>query len=139
MLSKIYLLLAFAMLAYFSISLSIQIKQNQRLNKDLKKFKANQSITPESSQVAFQLANTYFQKNMYNEAITQYAYCLEMWEKNDRLGITFILNRLVLTYSLLKEDKIALYYCKNALKVTPSSIQSLLNLNRLYDSTKWDE
>jgi tetratricopeptide (TPR) repeat protein len=136
MLSKIYLILVFVILLYFAVLLGTQIQQTQKLNKTLKSLKAEQNTVGPLYKKAFQIGNLYFQKGMYNEAIEEYSYCLEIWEKNDRIGIAFLLNRLVLTYSLLKEDSIALYYCKNALSVTPYSIQSLLNLNRLYDLVK---
>lgn len=135
MLSKIYLLFAFSILMYFAISLGQQIIQTQKLNKDLQsyKLKARDKKNFDNSLI---LANLYFQKGLYTSAIEEYTYCLEVWNENDRLGISYVLNRLVLTYSLLKEDQIALYYCKNALNVTSSSVGSLLNLNRLYESFK---
>jgi tetratricopeptide (TPR) repeat protein len=136
MLSKIYLILAFIILLSFAILLALQIIQTQKLNKDLKTLKANNIGPTRSADVSFKLANLYFKKGMHNEAIEEYTYCLEVWEKNDQLGIVFLLNRLVLTYSLLKEEAVALYYCKTALSIAPSSSQSLLNLNRLYDSIK---
>jgi tetratricopeptide (TPR) repeat protein len=136
MLSKVYLILAFGILMYFAILLGTQIQQTRNINKDLQILKSQKQLKNRSYQTSFQIANLYFQKGMYNEAIEEYSYCLEIWEKDDRLGLAFILNRIVLTYSILKEDDIALYYCKNALRVTPFSTQSLLSLNRLYDSIK---
>ena len=132
MLSKIYLILAFVILLSFAILLGTQIQQTQKLNQALKKLKL-ESANERSYNTSFKLANLYFKKGMYSEAIKEYTYCLEIWEKDDRLGIIFLLNRLVLTYSILKEENIALYFCKTALQVAPSSTQSLLNLNRVYD------
>jgi tetratricopeptide (TPR) repeat protein len=136
MLSKIYLILAFIILMVFAILLGAQIQQTQKLNQALKTLKTPQEEGERSCETSFKLANIYFKKGMHNEAINEYTYCLEAWDKNDRLGIVFLLNRLVLTYSLLKEEAIALYYCKIALTVAPSSTQSLLNLNRLYEAEK---
>ena len=136
MLSKIYLFLAFGILMYFAFSLGKQILQTQKLNNELRILNEKKKENDRSYETAFQLANIYFQKGMYTEAIENYTYCLEIWEKSDRLGITFLLNRLVLTYYRLKENSIAFYYCKNALRVIPSSTQSLINLNRLYDASK---
>lgn len=132
MLSKIYLILAFVILLSFAILLGTQIQQTQKLNQALKKLKL-ESANERSYNTSFKLANLYFKKGMYSEAIKEYTYCLEIWEKDDRLGIIFLLNRLVLTYSILNEENIALYFCKTALQVAPSSTQSLLNLNRVYD------
>ena len=136
MLSKIYLILAFIILLIFAILLGAQLQQTQKLNQALKTLKSPQASKERSYDKSFKLANLYFKKGMHNEAIQEYTYCLEVWDKNDRLGIVFLLNRLVLTYSLLKENAVALYYCKTALDVAPSSSQSLLNLNRLYELNK---
>ena len=135
MLSKIYLLCAFLLLMYFAISLGQQIQQTQKLNQDLQKYKLK-ARDKKNYGDNLTLANLYYQKGLYTSAIEEYTYCLEVWNENDRLGISYVLNRLVLTYSLLQEDQIALYYCKNALTVTSSSVASLLNLNRLYDGIK---
>jgi tetratricopeptide (TPR) repeat protein len=140
MLATIYLLLAFVVLLVVTILLIKQIQLEIQINKGIKNLKLISVIdkiginqVPTISQKAFALGDFYFKKRKYNDAIEEYRNCLETWEEDDRVGIVFILNRLVSTYLKLEEELIALYYCKIALSLSPFSPQSLLNLNRLYD------
>jgi tetratricopeptide (TPR) repeat protein len=140
MLATLYLLLTFGVLLILAVLLIRQIQLEIRINKGIKNLKlistANKvkmNRIPTFSKKSFTLGDLYFQKKKYNDAIKEYRDCLETWEEDDRVGIVFILNRLVSTYLKLEEELIALYYCKIALNISPFSPQSLLNLNRLYD------
>ena len=132
MLSKIYLFLTFLILTVTAFFLVIKIQKTQQLNKDLEILKKQKLLKDFSHKNSFKIANLYFKKGMNNEALLEYTKCLENWGEDDRLGLVFLLNRIVIIYSKLKEYNIALYYCKRAINTAPSSIESLINLNRLF-------
>ena len=127
LLAKIYLSAIFGLLLVFSVFLIIQIKFRNDLEVELDKLRYNSKY-----EVKFKIGQIYLRKKMYNKAIEAFRYCFNEWDKNDRLGLSSLLNTLGFMYVQLNDYNKAIYYYQTSLILTPDYITTRLNLEYIY-------
>ena len=128
-LAKIYLVFVFGILLTLSAFLISWIQLRQNLEKRLffiQKIQDNSYINK------FKLGQLYLRKNLYKKAIEEFRNCFNLWDKNDRLGMSSLFNTIGYTYFLLSEFELAIYYYTIALEIAPDNIICLENLFYLY-------
>ena len=133
-LAKFYLILVFIILLIGTVSVLLQVRLKQNLEKNLTRVQSQISTKEKSYEDQFKLGQIYLRKKIYNRAILEFRECFENWDKDDRIGLASLLNTLGFTYYNLKQYNIAIYYYKMALSITPDYFRSLTNLAYLYQS-----
>ena len=129
LLAKIYLSAIFGLLLMFSLFLIIQIKFRNDLEIELNNLQYQNNYNYE---IKFKIGQIYLRKKIYNKAIKEFRYCFNEWDKNDRLGLSSLLNTLGFMYVQLKDYNKAIYYYKTSLILTPDYITTRLNLTYIY-------
>jgi tetratricopeptide (TPR) repeat protein len=72
-------------------------------------------------------------KKLFDQAIIQFRYALQLWDKNDKEGIANLYNTVGFTYSESNQYDLAIYYYNEAIKNLSNYTTALNNLGYVYE------
>ena len=78
----------------------------------------------------------YLSKKLFDQAILQFRYALQLWKTEDLEGISNLYNTIGFTYAETEQYELAIYYYKEALKNDDDYIVALNNLGYAYEKQK---
>src|SRR6056300_402058 len=89
-----------------------------------------------SAEDYYDLGSIYLSKKLFDQAILQFRYALQVWKNEDLGGISNLYNTIGFTYAETDQYEIAIYYYKEALKNDTDYIVALNNLGYAYEKQK---
>jgi len=89
-----------------------------------------------NAQDYYELGSIYLSKKLFDQAILQFRYALQIWKNEDLEGISNLYNTIGFTYAETEQYELAIYYYKEALKNDDNYIVALNNLGYAYEKRK---
>ena len=89
-----------------------------------------------NAQDYYELGSIYLSKKLFDQAILQFRYALQLWKTEDLEGISNLYNTIGFTYAETEQYELAIYYYKEALKNDDDYIVALNNLGYAYEKQK---
>ena len=89
-----------------------------------------------SAQDYYELGSIYLSKKLFDQAILQFRYALQLWKSEDLEGISSLYNTIGFTYAETEQYELAIYYYKEALKNDDDYIVAFNNLAYAYEKQK---
>ena len=84
----------------------------------------------------YELGSIYLSKKLFDQAILQFRYALQIWKNEDLEGISNLYNTIGFTYAETEQYELAIYYYKEALKNDSNYIVALNNLGYAYEKQR---
>ena len=84
----------------------------------------------------YEIGSIYLSKKLFDQAILQFRYALQMWKNEDSEGISNLYNTIGFTYAQTEQYELAIYYYKEALKNDENYTVALNNLGYAYEKEK---
>nr|BDA99127.1 hypothetical protein [Hemiselmis andersenii] len=132
----IYLLILLLILSGLAFFLIQEIRQKRKLETNLyslqKKVRENQA----TSQDHYFLGTLYLSKKLFDQAIIQFRYALKSWDSNDTAGLANLYNTIGFTYFESEQYDLAIYYYKEAVKISNDYSTAWNNLGYAYEKKK---
>ena len=75
-------------------------------------------------------------KKLFDQAILQFRYALQIWKNEDLEGISSLYNTIGFTYAETEQYELAIYYYKEALKSDDDYTVALNNLGYAYEKQR---
>lgn len=83
----------------------------------------------------YQLGVIFLSKKLYDQAIINFRYALNLWELEDTFGLVNLYNTIGFTYTQTFQYELALFYYQKALFHEPSYLVTLKNVGFVYEKT----
>tara|TARA_B100000780_G_scaffold246425_1_gene190940 strand:+ start:1048 stop:1527 length:480 start_codon:yes stop_codon:yes gene_type:complete len=84
----------------------------------------------------YELGSIYLSKKLFDQAILQFRYALQIWKNEDLEGISNLYNTIGFTYAETEQYDLAIYYYQEALKNDDNYTVALNNLGYAYEKQK---
>ena len=78
----------------------------------------------------YELGSIYLSKKLFDQAILQFRYALQIWKNEDLEGISNLYNTIGFTYAETEQYELAIYYYKEALKNDSNYIPMSKNFDK---------
>jgi len=109
-----------------------QILFTKKLQKQINRVKITIDLNQASLETYLNLGQIYLKKQIYNDAIEIFRKCLLKWDKNDKIGLSYLYIGISFAYSKLNLFDIAQSYLEQAIFNVPTSRITLNNLIYIY-------
>nr|ASO75908.1 conserved hypothetical protein 37 [Storeatula sp. CCMP1868] len=133
LLPLVYLTILLTILLLLAIFLFRQIIQKKKVEDALSELQRKVRLNNASSEDYYLLGTIYLSKKLFDQAIIQFRYALQSWEKEDLEGIANLYNTVGFTYSESNQYDLAIYYYNEAIKKLPNYTTALNNLGYAYE------
>jgi tetratricopeptide (TPR) repeat protein len=134
-----YLTILILVLSILTFVLIKQISDKKNIENQLYNLQAKvRSKTADPSDY-YSLGVIYLSKKLFDQAIIQFSYALNTWDKQDSKGIANLYNTIGFTYFESGQYDLSIYYYTEAINQLPDYIVALNNLAYSYEKKKMTE
>ena len=131
-----YLSILLLALATLSVFIGGQILERKRIENNLSSLQNKIRNNNADADDYYELGSIYLSKKLFDQAIMQFRYALQIWKSEDFEGISNLYNTIGFTYAETEQYELAIYYYKEALKNDTEYTVALNNLGYAYEKQK---
>jgi tetratricopeptide (TPR) repeat protein len=132
----LYLSILLFALATLSVFIGGQILERKRIEDNLSNLQNKIRNNKADADDYYELGSIYLSKKLFDQAIMQFRYALQIWKSEDFEGISNLYNTIGFTYAETEQYELAIYYYKEALKNDTEYTVALNNLGYAYEKQK---
>jgi tetratricopeptide (TPR) repeat protein len=132
----LYLSILLLALATLSVFIGGQILERKRIEDNLSNLQNKIRNNKADADDYYELGSIYLSKKLFDQAIMQFRYALQIWKSEDFEGISNLYNTIGFTYAETEQYELAIYYYKEALKNDTEYTVALNNLGYAYEKQK---
>ena len=132
----LYLSILLLALATLSVFIGGQILERKRIENNLSSLQNKIRNNNADADDYYELGSIYLSKKLFDQAIMQFRYALQIWKSEDFEGISNLYNTIGFTYAETEQYELAIYYYKEALKNDTEYTVALNNLGYAYEKQK---
>ena len=132
----LYLSILLLALATLSVFIGGQILERKRIENNLSSLQNKIRNNNADADDYYELGSIYLSKKLFDQAIMQFRYALQIWKSEDFEGISNLYNTIGFTYAETEQYELAIYYYKEALKSDDDYIVAFNNLAYAYEKQK---
>jgi tetratricopeptide (TPR) repeat protein len=132
----LYLSILLLALATLSVFIGGQILERKRIEDNLSNLQNKIRNNKADADDYYELGSIYLSKKLFDQAIMQFRYALQIWKNEDFEGISNLYNTIGFTYAETEQYELAIYYYKEALKNDTEYTVALNNLGYAYEKQK---
>jgi len=133
LLPLVYLSVLLLVLLTLTLFLFKQIFQKKQIEEALSELQIKVRSNIATGEDYYLLGTIYLSKKLFDQAIIQFRYALQLWDKNDKEGIANLYNTVGFTYSESNQYDLAIYYYNEAIKNLSNYTTALNNLGYVYE------
>lgn len=133
LLPLIYLTVLLAVLVLLTLFLFKQIFQKRKVEDALSELQLKVRSNNATGEDYYILGTIYLSKKLFDQAIIQFRYALQLWDKDDKEGIANLYNTVGFTYAESNQYDLAIYYYNEAIKNLTNYTIALNNLGYVYE------
>ena len=133
LLPLVYLTVLLLVLLFLTVFLFKQIFQKKKVEEALSELQRKVRLNNATSEDYYLLGTIYLSKKLFDQAIIQFRYALQSWDKDDDEGIANLYNTVGFTYSESNQYDLAIYYYNEAIKKLSNYTTALNNLGYVYE------
>nr|BDA98979.1 hypothetical protein [Rhodomonas sp. NIES-2332] len=133
LLPLVYLTVLLLVLLILTLFLFKQIFQKKKVEEALSELQLKVRSNNATGEDYYLLGTIYLSKKLFDQAIIQFRYALQLWDKNDKEGIANLYNTVGFTYSESNQYDLAVYYYNEAIKNLSNYTTALNNLGYVYE------
>ena len=132
----LYLSILLFSLLTLSIFIGKQIIDRKQIEDNLSRLQNKIRNDKANAEDYYELGSIYLSKKLFDQAILQFRYALQIWKNEDFEGLSTIYNTIGFTYAETQQYELAIYYYKEALKNDSNYTVALNNLGYAYEKQK---
>lgn len=132
----LYLSILLLALATLSVFIGRQIIERKKIENNLSSLQNKIRNNNAEADDYYELGSIYLSKKLFDQAIMQFRYALQIWKSEDFEGISNLYNTIGFTYAETEQYELAIYYYKEALKNNTGYTVALNNLGYAYEKKK---
>ena len=133
LLTLVYLTVLLLVLLILTLFLFKQIFQKKKVEEALSELQLKVRSNNATGEDYYLLGTIYLSKKLFDQAIIQFRYALQLWDKSDKEGIANLYNTVGFTYSESNQYDLAIYYYNEAIKNLSNYTTALNNLGYVYE------
>jgi tetratricopeptide (TPR) repeat protein len=133
---SLYLSILLLTLATLSVFIGGQIIERKKIENKLSNLQNKIRNNNADADDYYELGSIYLSKKLFDQAIMQFRYALQIWKGEDFEGISNLYNTIGFTYAETEQYELAIYYYKEALKNDTKYNIALNNLGYAYEKQK---
>jgi tetratricopeptide (TPR) repeat protein len=133
LLPLVYLSVLLLVLLTLTLFLFKQIFQKKKVEEALSELQVKVRSNIATGEDYYLLGTIYLSKKLFDQAIIQFRYALQLWDKNDKEGIANLYNTVGFTYSESNQYDLAIYYYNEAIKNLSNYTTALNNLGYVHE------
>jgi len=132
----LYLSILLLSLVLISIFIGRQIIERKQIEDNLSVLQNKIRNNLANAEDYYELGSIYLSKKLFDQAILQFRYALQIWKNEDLEGISNLYNTIGFTYAETEQYDLAIYYYQEALKNDNNYTVALNNLGYAYEKQK---
>ena len=132
----LYLSILLISLLVLSFFIGRQIVERKKIEDDLSILQNKIRNKEAHAEDYYELGSIYLSKKLFDQAILQFRYALQVWKNEDFGGISRLYNTIGFTYSETEQYELAIYYYQEALKSDENYNIALNNLGYAYEKQR---
>ena len=132
----LYLSILLLSLVLISIFIGRQIIERKQIEDNLSVLQNKIRNNLANAEDYYELGSIYLSKKLFDQAILQFRYALQIWKNEDLEGISNLYNTIGFTYAETEQYDLAIYYYQEALKNDDNYTIALNNLGYAYEKQK---
>ena len=132
----LYLSILLLSLVLISIFIGRQIIERKQIEDNLSVLQNKIRNNVANAEDYYELGSIYLSKKLFDQAILQFRYALQIWKNEDLEGISNLYNTIGFTYAETEQYDLAIYYYQEALKNDDNYTVALNNLGYAYEKQK---
>tara|TARA_B100000795_G_C22709474_1_gene402941 strand:+ start:200 stop:730 length:531 start_codon:yes stop_codon:yes gene_type:complete len=132
----LYLSILLLSLVLISIFIGRQIIERKQIEDNLSVLQNKIRNNLANAEDYYELGSIYLSKKLFDQAILQFRYALQIWKNEDLEGISNLYNTIGFTYAETEQYDLAIYYYQEALKNDDNYTVALNNLGYAYEKQK---
>ena len=132
----LYLSILLFSLLTLSFVIGKQIIERKEIENNLSTLQNKIRNNKANAEDYYEIGSIYLSKKLFDQAILQFRYALQMWKNEDSEGISNLYNTIGFTYAQTEQYELAIYYYKEALKNDENYTVALNNLGYAYEKEK---
>jgi len=132
----LYLSILLISLVLISIFIGGQIIERKQIEDNLSVLQNKIRNNVANAEDYYELGSIYLSKKLFDQAILQFRYALQIWKNEDLEGISNLYNTIGFTYAETEQYDLAIYYYQEALKNDNNYTVALNNLGYAYEKQK---
>ena len=132
----LYLSILLFSLLTLSFFIGKQIIERKEIENNLSTLQNKIRNNKANAEDYYEIGSIYLSKKLFDQAILQFRYALQMWKNEDSEGISNLYNTIGFTYAQTEQYELAIYYYKEALKNDENYTVALNNLGYAYEKEK---
>ena len=132
----LYLSILLISLLVLSFFIGSQIVERKKIEDDLSILQNKIRNKEANAEDYYELGSIYLSKKLFDQAILQFRYALQVWKNEDFEGISRLYNTIGFTYSETGQYELAIYYYQEALKSDENYNIALNNLGYAYEKQR---
>jgi len=132
----LYLSILLISLLLLSFFIGRQIIQRKKIEDDLSVLQNKIRNNNASAKDYYELGAIYLSKKLFDQAILQFRYALQIWKNEDIEGISNLYNTIGFTYAETEQYELAIYYYQEALKNDANYTVAMNNLGYAYEKQR---
>ena len=132
----LYLSILLISLPFLSFFIGRQIIQRKKIEDDLSVLQNKIRNNNASAKDYYELGAIYLSKKLFDQAILQFRYALQIWKNEDIEGISNLYNTIGFTYAETEQYELAIYYYQEALKNDENYTVAMNNLGYAYEKQR---
>nr|BDA98683.1 hypothetical protein [Rhodomonas sp. NIES-1730] len=133
LLPLVYLSVLLLVLIILTLFLFKQIFQKRKIEEALSELQLKIRSNNANGEDYYLLGTIYLSKKLFDQAIIQFRFALQLWDKDDKEGIANLYNTVGFTYSESNQYDLAIYYYNEAIKSLKNYTTALNNLGFVYE------
>nr|BDA97717.1 photosystem I assembly protein Ycf37 [Rhodomonas sp. NIES-698] len=133
LLPLVYLSILLLVLVSLTLFLFKQIFQKRKVEEALSELQLKIRSNNANGEDYYLLGTIYLSKKLFDQAIIQFRFALQLWDKDDKEGIANLYNTVGFTYSESNQYDLAIYYYNEAIKSLENYTTALNNLGFVYE------
>ena len=132
----LYLSILLLSLVLISIFIGRQIIERKQIEDNLSVLQNKIRNNLANAEDYYELGSIYLSNKLFDQAILQFRYALQIWKNEDLEGISNLYNTIGFTYAETEQYDLAIYYYQEALKNDDNYTVALNNLGYAYEKQK---
>ena len=132
----LYLSILLFSLLTLSFFIGKQIIERKEIENNLSTLQNKIRNNEANAEDYYEIGSIYLSKKLFDQAILQFRYALQMWKNEDSEGISNLYNTRGFTYAQTEQYELAIFYYKEALKNDENYTVALNNLGYAYEKEK---
>ena len=132
----LYLSILLVSLITLSVFIGGQIIERKKIEDNLSVLQNKIRNNEANAEDYYELGSIYLSKKLFDQAILQFRYALQIWKNEDLEGISSLYNTIGFTYAETEQYELAIYYYKEALKNDNQYTVALNNLGYAYEKER---